>query len=228
MSDGAYRILLVEDDPGIAEPVAAALQRWGFETRCARDFRNIDGEFREFQPHLTLMDIALPFFNGYHWCAEIRRISSAPVLFLSSASDKMNQLMAMNMGADDFLPKPFDMDLLIAKVQALLRRAYAYGDPAPQAFSRRGAQLDTGRQALLFGGQVIALSRNEYRILFKLMENAGRVVSREDLMQSLWETDTFVDENTLSVNVNRLRRRLEATGLHGFIATRVGAGYIIE
>lgn len=226
MSDTVYRIYLVEDDSGIAEPVAAALQRWGFETRCARDFRNIDGEFREFQPHLTLMDIALPFFNGYHWCAEIRRVSSAPVLFLSSASDKMNQLMAMNMGADDFIAKPFDLDVLMAKVQALLRRAYDFAASAP-VLEHRGALLHTGEQTLTYGGKTVPLTKNEYRILLCLLRGKGTVVSREKLMEQLWQTDAFVDENTLNVNIGRLRKKLDAAGLHDFITTRIGAGYLI-
>ena len=170
------------------------------------------------------MDVALPFYNGYHWCAEIRKVSRVPILFLSSASDNMNMVMAMNLGADDFVAKPFDLDVLTAKVNALLRRSYDFAASAP-LLEHRGAILDTGGDVLLFQGQRIELTRNEYRILLTLMQNKGSVVSREKLMEALWQTDSFVDENTLSVNVGRLRKKLENAGLRDFIVTRFGVGY---
>ena len=219
-----YRVLIVEDDRGIAESVRDAAAAWGFDARCAENFRDVAGEFAAFAPHLVLMDIGLPFFDGYYWCREIRRTSSVPIIFLSSASDNMNIVMAMNMGGDDFIAKPFDLSVLIAKMQALLRRAYDFAPSAPEP-EHRGAKLDTGAQALMYGGEKIPLSKNEYRILFSLMEAGGKVVSREKLMEKLWETDSFVDENTLTVNVNRLRKKLDAAGLSGFIATKFGVGY---
>ena len=219
-----YRVLIVEDDRGIAESVRDAAAAWGFDARCAENFRDVAGEFAAFAPHLALMDIGLPFFDGYYWCREIRRTSSVPIIFLSSASDNMNIVMAMNMGGDDFIAKPFDLSVLIAKMQALLRRAYDFAPSAPEP-EHRGAKLDTGAQALMYGGEKIPLSKNEYRILFSLMEAGGKVVSREKLMEKLWETDSFVDENTLTVNVNRLRKKLDAAGLPGFIATKFGVGY---
>lgn len=219
-----YRVLIVEDDRGIAESVRDAAATWGFDARCAENFRDVAGEFAAFAPHLVLMDIGLPFFDGYYWCREIRRTSSVPIIFLSSASDNMNIVMAMNMGGDDFIAKPFDLSVLIAKMQALLRRAYDFAPAAPEP-EHRGAKLDTGAQALMYGGEKIPLSKNEYRILFSLMEAGGKVVSREKLMEKLWETDSFVDENTLTVNVNRLRKKLDAAGLPGFIATKFGVGY---
>ena len=219
-----YRVLIVEDDRGIAESVRDAATTWGFDARCAENFRDVAGEFAAFAPHLVLMDIGLPFFDGYYWCREIRRTSSVPIIFLSSASDNMNIVMAMNMGGDDFIAKPFDLSVLIAKMQALLRRAYDFAPSAPEP-EHRGAKLDTGAQALMYGGEKIPLSKNEYRILFLLMEAGGKVVSREKLMEKLWETDSFVDENTLTVNVNRLRKKLDAAGLPGFIATKFGVGY---
>ena len=219
-----YRVLIVEDDRGIAESVRDAAAAWGFDARCAENFRDVAGEFAAFAPHLVLMDIGLPFFDGYYWCREIRRTSSVPIIFLSSASDNMNIVMAMNMGGDDFIAKPFDLSVLIAKMQALLRRAYDFA-PAALEPEHRGAKLDTGAQALMYGGEKIPLSKNEYRILFSLMEAGGKVVSREKLMEKLWETDSFVDENTLTVNVNRLRKKLDAAGLPGFIATKFGVGY---
>ena len=219
-----YRVLIVEDDRGIAESVRDAAAAWGFDARCAENFRDVAGEFAAFAPHLVLMDIGLPFFDGYYWCREIRRTSSVPIIFLSSASDNMNIVMAMNMGGDDFIAKPFDLSVLIAKMQALLRRAYDFAPSAPEP-EHRGAKLDTGAQALMYGGEKIPLSKNEYRILFSLMEAGGKVVSREKLMEKLWETDSFVDENTLTVNVNRLRKKLDVAGLPGFIATKFGVGY---
>lgn len=221
-----YRILIAEDDRGIAQGVAEQIAAWDMEARCVEDFRNVLGEFAAYGPHMVLMDISLPFMNGYHWCGEIRKVSKVPILFLSSASDNMNIIMAMNMGADDFIAKPFDGSVLIAKIQALLRRAYAFGDSVP-ILEHRGAVLNTGDSTLRYGDQVVSLSKNEYRILLVLMRNRGKAVSREKLMEALWKTDEFVDENTLTVNVGRLRKKLESVGLPGFIETRFGVGYII-
>lgn len=222
-----YRVLIVEDDRGIGEQVRQQAENWGLEARCVRNFRNVMGEFAEFGPHLVVMDIKLPFFDGYHWCGKIRQVSKVPVLFLSSASDNMNIIMAMNMGADDFIAKPFDASVLMAKMQALLRRAYDFGGTMP-VLEHRGAMLNTGENTLTFGGKEIPLSKNEYRILLTLMENKGKVVSRERLMEKLWQTDSFVDENTLSVNVGRLRKKLDGAGLTDFIETKFRVGYLIR
>lgn len=222
-----YQIFLVEDDPGIAEAIAARAAQWDLRVTAAQDFRNILPEFLALRPHLVLLDIGLPYFNGYHWCAELRRISKVPILFLSSASDNLNMVMAMNLGADDFIAKPFDGDVLIAKMQALLRRAYDFGESVP-VLEHRGALLNTGDGTLHFGERTLTLSRNEFRILLCLLENKGRAVSRERLMERLWQTDQFVDENTLTVNVNRLRKKLDALGLPDFIVTRFGVGYLVE
>ena len=222
-----YRIFIVEDDRTIAQEVCRLAESWGLEARCARDLRAVTEEAAAFAPHLIILDIALPCFDGYHWCRALRKQTNAPILFLSSASDNMNGIMAMNFGADDFIAKPFDQRVLMAKVQALLRRAYDFSQAAP-TLSHRGAALNTADQTLRYNGQKIALTKNEYRILLTLLEGRGRVVSRERLMERLWETDSFVDENTLTVNVNRLRKKLDAAGLNGFITTRVGAGYLVE
>ena len=222
-----YRILIVEDDRGIAGALREHLEMWNMEARCVQNFRNVLAEFAEFEPHLILLDVRLPFCDGYHWCSEIRRVSKTPIIFISSAADSMNIVMAMNMGADDFVAKPFDLNVLMAKVQALLRRTYDFGGSAP-VLEHRGALLSLGDSALSYEGQRISLSKNEYRILLTLMQSKGKVVSRERLMEALWETDSFVDENTLSVNVGRLRKKLDAAGLENFIATRFGVGYIIE
>ncbi len=222
-----YRIFIVEDDEGIARGVTQLVNAWEMEAVTVRDFRNVSGEFAACNPQLVLMDIGLPFMNGYHWCSEIRRVSKVPIIFLSSASDNMNIIMAMNMGADDFIPKPFDGSVLIAKIQALLRRAYSFGESSP-VLEHRGAMLNTGDNSLVYQGKQISLSKNEYRILLELMRSRGKVVSRERLMEALWQTDDFVDENALTVNVGRLRKKLEAAGLSDFIVTKFGVGYLID
>ena len=222
-----YRILLVEDDSGIAQAICEQGAMWELDVRCVRNFHDVVGEFTAYDPQLVLMDISLPFFNGYHWCSEIRRVSRVPLIFLSSAADNMNIVMAMNMGADDFIAKPFDLNVLLAKVQALLRRTYDFA-PAEPVLSHRGAVLQPGDQSLLVNGEKLPLSKNEYRILWTLLKEKGKIVSREKLMEALWQTDSFVDENTLSVNMARLRKKLDGAGLAGFIATRVGAGYLVE
>ena len=222
-----YRLLIVEDDRGIAEAIKAQAEMWGMQAHLITNFRNVMAEFVETEPHIVLIDISLPFFNGYHWCSEIRKVSKVPIIFISSASDNMNMIMAMNMGADDFIAKPFDQSLLMAKLQALLRRTYDFASSVP-VLEHRGALLHMGDQSLVYENEKISLSKNEYRILLVLMENKGRVVSREKLMEQLWETDCFVDENTLSVNVNRLRKRLESAGLRDYISTKFGIGYLIE
>lgn len=222
-----YRLFIVEDDSGIANAVSAQAQAWNLQTHIVQDFSNVMHEFAEFSPHIVLLDIMLPFFDGYHWCSEIRRVSKVPIIFVSSAADNMNIVMAMNLGADDFISKPFDGSVLMAKIQALLRRTYDFGASVP-VLEHRGALLDTGENSLVFGDEKITLTKNEYRILLCLMENKGKVVSREKLMERLWETDSFVDENTLTVNVNRLRKKLDSAGLKDFIATKFGVGYIIS
>jgi len=222
-----YKIFVIEDDAAIAAAIVAHITSWGWEARKASDLTRVMEEFTVFSPHLVLLDIGLPYRNGYHWCTEIRKLSQAPIIFLSSASDKMNVVMAMNMGGDDFIAKPFDLEVLAAKIQALLRRTYDFGAAAP-LLGCRGAVLDTGDNTLRYEGRTLELSRNEYRILQVLLEQKGRTVSRDTLMRKLWETDSFVDENTLTVNMARLRRKLEGIGLTDFIRTRKGLGYLIE
>lgn len=221
-----YRIMIIEDDAGVAGAISELAASWQLEPYIVRDFRNVMVEFAEQDPRLVLMDISLPFMNGYHWCSEIRKVSSVPVIFISSAADNMNIIMAMNMGADDFIAKPFDCNVLMAKIQALLRRTYDFGASAP-VLEHAGAVLSMGDNSLSYMGEKIELSKNEYRILLTLMQSKGKVVSREKLMEALWATDSFVDENTLTVNIGRLRKKLDAVGLHDFIATKFGVGYIV-
>lgn len=222
-----YRILIVEDDPVITRTLTEHMGRWGLEARGVTDFRSVLREFAAFEPQLVLMDITLPFFDGYHWCAEIRKVSTAPILFISSAGDNMNILMALNAGADDFIAKPFDLNVLMAKVQALLRRAYDFAVPAV-LLTHGDVLLNPQEGTVARGGEKVELTRNENRILTVLMENKGKIVGRDALMARLWETDSFVDENTLTVNVTRLRRKLDQIGAADLIKTRKGMGYLIE
>ncbi|MCD7872189.1 MAG: response regulator transcription factor [Clostridiales bacterium] len=222
-----YKILIVEDDFSMAGAMKKQIESWENEVICAENFQNIIPEFLKFNPHLVLLDIMLPFFNGYHWCTEIRKISDVPVIFISSASDNMNIVMAMNMGGDDFIAKPVDLNVMTAKIQAVLRRAYDLKTKIP-ILEHKGAILNLDDTSLTFNGEKIELTKNEFRILQTLLENKGKIVSRDTLMTKLWQMDSYVEENTLTVNVNRLRKKLENEGLHNFISTKIGLGYIIE
>ena len=222
-----YRILVIEDDASMAKAMEKQLESWGNDVRLIEDFRNILPVFTEYDPHMVLMDIMLPFFNGYHWCSEIRKISNVPVVFLSSASDNMNIVMAINMGGDDFIWKPVDPNVMMAKIQAVLRRTYDMAGKVPM-LEHRGAMLNLHDTSLSYEGKRLELTRNEFRILQTLLESKGKVVSRDTLMTRLWQMDCYVEENTLTVNVTRLRKKLEHIGLTGFIKTKVGSGYIVE
>ena len=202
-----YRIMIIEDDQAMEKQIRS----WGNECLCVRDFQNILPVFVEYDPHMVMMDIMLPFFNGYHWCSEIRRISNVPVVFISSASDNMNIVMAMNMGGDDFIPKPVDLQVMTVKIQAVLRRTYDMAGKVP-VLEHRGAVLNLNSTVLTYQGERIELTKNEFRILQTLMENKGKVVSRDTLMTRLWQMDSYVEENTLTVNVTRLRKKLEGVG----------------
>lgn len=221
-----YRILIVEDDEIIARTLKNHLETWDYQVCCVTDFSSVMQTFADFAPQLVLMDIKLPFFNGYHWCSEIRKVSKVPVIFVSSASDNMNIVMAVNMGGDDFIAKPFELDVLTAKVQAMIRRTYAFAGQST-VMEHKGAMLNVSEATIMFGDQKTELTRNELRILELLMQNKEKVVSRDDVMAKLWENDTYVDENTLSVNMNRLRKKLESIGLSDFILTKKGIGYKI-
>lgn len=221
-----YRILIVEDDETIAGLVKKHLESWGYQVDQVVDFAQVITEFIQKDPQLVLLDLRLPFYNGFHWCEEIRKISQVPVIFVSSAADNMNMVMAMTRGADDFIAKPFDLDVLVAKVQAILRRSYSFGKAAG-ILEYKGAVLNIGNGSLSFGEESLELTRNELKILQILFENNGKAVSREAIMTKLWENDSFVDDNTLTVNITRLRRKLEGVGLKSFIVTKKGMGYMV-
>lgn len=224
MEADMYKILIVEDDRTILDQISKYLARWGYETACAEDFENILSQFIAFDPQLVLLDIGLPFYNGYYWCGEIRKVSQVPVVFVSSASDNMNIVMAMNMGGDDFIVKPFDLEVLLAKVQAILRRTYSFQNQST-IMEHRKVILNLADMSLLYQGDKLELSKNEFRILQLLYENVGRTVSRDSIMKRLWDNECFVDDNTLTVNMNRLRRKLEEAGIRDFILTKKGVGY---
>ena len=219
-----YKIFLVEDDETIAKMVKNHLEKWDYEVRIAQKFDRIMAEFADYEPQLVLMDIGLPFYNGYHWCTQIRKVSNVPVVFLSSAADNMNIVMAVTMGADDFIAKPFDMQVLTVKIQAILRRSYDFAGNS-SVLEHRGAMLNISEAELSYEGESLELTKNELKILQTLFENKASIVTRDTLMTKLWESDTYVDENTLSVNVNRLRKKLASIGLSDFIITKKGIGY---
>ena len=221
-----YKILVVEDDETIVQIVKRHLQSWGYEVFQVEDFAHVIQEFVQKDPQLVLLDLKLPFYNGFHWCEEIRKVSQVPVIFISSAADNMNMVMAMSRGADDFIAKPFDMDVLVAKIQAILRRTYSFGNPG-NILEHKGAVLNLSGATLTWNGMELELTRNELRILELLFSQAGRPVSRDAIMTKLWESDSFVDDNTLTVNITRLRKKLEAAGLADFIITRKGLGYMV-
>ncbi len=222
-----YKIFIVEDDMVIAKTVKNHLQTWGFEVEYVSDFQNVMSHFVSFDPQLVLLDISLPFVNGFTLCKKIRKVSKVPIIFISSASDNMNIVMAINMGGDDFIAKPFDLTILTTKVQALLRRTYDFTGQT-NLLEHRGAILNTSDATLIYDDQKIDLTKNDQKILHVLLENKGKAVSRDALMTRLWETNSFIDDNTLTVNINRLRKKLETIGLNDFIKTKKGLGYLVN
>lgn len=222
-----YRILIVEDDMTIAKSMKNCLCQWNYETEYIVDFKDITAQFIQFDPHLVLLDISLPFFNGYHWCSEIRKISKVPIIFISSMSDSMNIIMAVNMGGDDFIAKPFDLNILVAKVQALLRRTYSFGGKM-DVIEHKGVVLSLNSATLEYKDSKVELTKNEFKIIQILLENIGKVISRDVIMTRLWESDSYIDDNTLTVNVTRLRKKLSDIGICDFVKTKKGIGYMVE
>ena len=220
------KILLIEDDQSIFEIVQQRLQQWGFTVKGVKDFQAVMDDYRTFAPNLVMIDIQLPAYDGFHWCREIRAESNVPILFLSSRDHPMDMVMAMQMGADDFVQKPFHMDVLIAKIQAILRRTYDYKEQVNATIEWQGAIIDYDRALVSYKGMQVELTKNELFILKALLTSAGQIVSRDEMMRKLWDDDRFVNDNTLTVNVNRLRQRLEDIGLVDVIVTKKGLGYM--
>ena len=222
-----YKILIVEDDMTIANGLKDHLEKWDYEVECVTDFKNIMENFAQKEPQLVLLDIMLPFFNGFHWCQEIRKISKVPIIFLSSVNDNMNIVMAMNMGGDEFIEKPFDLTVVTAKVQAVLRRTYEFRGAASM-IEWHGLYLNLSDAMVYYQNYKLELTKNEFRILQMLLENAGKIVSRDSIITRLWESDEFIDDNTLTVNIARLRKKLEQMELKDVILTRKGIGYMVK
>lgn len=222
-----YKIMIIEDDLTIARTLTNHLSKWDYEAVFVDDFKNILEQFHEIDPHIVLLDIMLPFFNGFYWCSEIRKVSKVPVVFISSADDNMNIVMAMNMGGDDFIAKPFDLNVLTAKLGAILRRAYSLQEHI-NIIQHKGVVLNLNDTTLTYANNKIDLTKNDYKIIQLLMESAGKIVSRDEIMQRLWESDQFIDDNTLTVNMTRLRKKLSEIGLDNFIITKKGLGYLVE
>lgn len=223
-----FKIMLVEDDPKMREIILENIIRWGLEGLAVDHFDAVYSSFIKFEPHMVLMDINLPVFDGFYWCQRIREVSRVPLIFISSRDSNMDIIMAMNMGGDDFIQKPFSLEVLMAKMNALLRRTYSYGEVETSVIEHNGVVLDLKDTQLQYNGERAELTKNEYRIIYILLKNQGKVVNREDLIRGLWEDESFVDDNTLTVNINRLRHKLEAVGLYNYIQTRKGQGYIIS
>lgn len=222
-----YKILIVEDDMAIAKSMKNCLSGWSYETEFITDFKDVTAEFIKFEPHLVLLDISLPFFNGYYWCTEIRKISKVPIIFISSMSDSMNIIMAVNMGGDDFISKPFDLNILVAKVQALIRRTYSFGGTM-DVIEHNGVVLNLNNATIEYENNKIELTKNEFKILQILLENVGKAIPRDVIMTRLWESDSYIDDNTLTVNVTRLRKKLSDAGICDFVKTKKGIGYVVE
>lgn len=223
-----YKIMIIEDEEKIRELISASLKKWGFEVCSVEDFSNVVREFASYSPSLVLMDINLPVFDGFHWCSQIRNISKVPVLFLSSRNTNMDIVMAVNMGGDDYITKPFSMEVLIAKINAVLRRTYSYSDASIDVINYNGVLLSIKDNTLHYENKSTELTKNEFKILYVLMKNHERIVSRESIMQELWEDESFIDDNTLTVNINRLRKKLNDMGLEEYIKTVKNQGYMVK
>ncbi|MDA9472353.1 two-component system response regulator SapR [Enterococcus sp. 5H] len=221
------KIMIIEDETTIRELISEELQKWQFETFGTTDFNQVLEDFQREEPQLVLLDINLPVFDGYYWCQKIREVSKIPIIFISSRNTNMDMIMAMNMGADDFVTKPFQIDVLIAKINALLRRSYNYSEVGSEMMSHNGITLNVDNGSMEINGEIIDLSKNEYRLLYILIKKHGKILTREKLLRALWEDERFVDDNTLTVNINRLRKKIEQAGLEGYIETKVGQGYIV-
>lgn len=224
-----YKIMIVEDEEKIKNILRESLKKWGFETYAVEDFSSVFEEFAKESPHLVLMDINLPFYDGFYWCNKIRSISKVPVIFLSSRNSNMDIVMAVNMGGDDYITKPFSMDILVAKINAVLRRTYSYNETQEKdTVEYKNAVLSLKDNMIYFNGHSEALTKNEFKILYLLMKNHEKIIDRDEIMRELWEDESFIDDNTLTVNINRIRKKLNSLGLKNYIKTIKNQGYMIK
>ncbi len=221
------KIMIVEDDETVRDLIVEALQKWDFETVEVTNFHKVLDLFEKEQPHLVLLDITLPVFDGYYWCQKIREVSKAPVIFISSRNTNADTIMSMNIGGDDYVNKPFSTEILIAKVNALLRRTYDYSKAETTQLTHNGLTLNMENSSMTINETNVELSKNEFQLLLILMKQQGKILSREKLLRALWDDERFVDDNTLTVNINRLRKKIEGAGIPNYIETKVGQGYII-
>jgi DNA-binding response OmpR family regulator len=222
------QIMIVEDQPNFREQISEMIKRWGFETYLIEDFSNILQQYTKLQPDLILLDINLPVFDGFYWCQKIREVSKVPIIFLSSRNTPLDMVMSMNMGGDDYIQKPFHPDVLIAKVNALLRRTYSYHDSMAHVIEHNGVILNVNNGEISYKEKKVELTKNEFKILSILMQNKGSIVSREKIMRKLWEDESFVDDNTLTVNITRVRKKFSELGVDNLITTKKGLGYMIQ
>lgn len=221
-----YKLLIIEDDEIISSSIKDYLVKWGYDVKSAKDFNNIIAEVSDFQPELILLDVMLPYYNGFHWCNEIRKFSKVPIIFISSADENMNIVMAMDMGGDDFIGKPFELSVLRAKITALIRRTYSF-KVNMNIMEYNKLVLNLNDATISYDGKIVELTKNEFKILQLLMENQGNIVARDMLMNRLWDSECFIDDNTLTVNITRIRRKLKEIGLDNFIKTKKGLGYYL-
>ncbi len=223
-----FKLMIIEDDSKIRDIVLENIEKWGFEGVYIKDFNEVFTNFVKEEPHLILMDINLPSFDGFYWCNKIREVSKVPIIFLSSRNSNMDIVMAINMGGDDFIQKPFSLDVLMAKINALIRRTYSYKDIHSDILEYKKVVLNLKDNTVIHGEDKVELTKNEFKIIYLLMKHNGSVVSRDKIMRNLWEDESFVDDNTLTVNINRLRKKLSDIKLDDFITTKKGQGYIIS
>ncbi|MCT1797294.1 response regulator transcription factor [Aerococcus viridans] len=223
------KIMLVEDDLVIAQSLATALNKWQYETIITENFEDILGEFKHHNPQLILMDLNLPNYNGYFWTQEIRKLSQVPIIFISSVGESVDMVMAIQMGADDYITKPIDMQVTISKIQALLRRTYTFSmEVDTNTYQLAGAILDTNKAKVTFNQSEVSLTFTELQILLVLFQAKGDYVAREKILDFCWQNDQFIDDNTLAVNMTRIRKKLRQIGLDNFIQTKKNYGYRIK
>ncbi|MGE7624857.1 response regulator transcription factor [Viridibacillus sp. NPDC096237] len=225
--DDKFNIMIVEDEQKIAEMVEENLIKWGYDVYPVKDFQQVEEEYLSVKPHVVLLDINLPYFDGFYWCEKIRKYSNVPIVFVSSRNEKMDVMMAINMGGDDFIQKPFSMDILVTKINAIVRRTYTYLSPSLDVLKHNDLTLNLKNSTVKFGEQESELTKNEFKILTVLFENKNEIISRDALMRALWEDESFIDDNTLTVNINRLRRKLTDMGVEDYIQTKKGQGYML-
>lgn len=218
--------MLIEDDESLFSEIKERLSQWSYDVYGVQNFGKVMQEYSAIQPQLVIIDIQLPQYDGFHWCRMIRAHSNVPIIFLSSRDHPTDMVMSMHLGADDFIQKPFHFDVLIAKIQATLRRVYNYNTERIELRTWRGAAIEYVKNTLTHDNESVLLTKNEMFILKVLVEHKNQIVTREDLIRSLWDHEHFVSDNTLTVNVNRLRKKLEPLNLDGYIETKVGQGYM--